>query len=46
MTLALTGEADWLLQVHHGNVGLFGLFVVLPVDDDAIDLSGLNVHRV
>lgn len=44
--LSLTGEVDWLLQVHHGDVSLFRLSVVMSVDDDAIDSSGLNVHRV
>lgn len=38
----LTGEVDWLLQMHHGDVGLFGPSVVLLIEDDAIDLSGLN----
>lgn len=41
--LLLTAEADWLLQMHHGDVGLFGPSVVLTVEDDAIDSSGLNV---
>lgn len=32
--------------MHHGHVSLFSLPVVLAVDDDAIDLSGLNFGRV
>lgn len=44
--LLLTGEVDWLLQMHHGDVGLFALSVVFSVDDDAIDSSGLNICRV
>lgn len=46
MIVLLTREVDRLLQVHHGNVSLFSLPVVLAVDDDAIDPSGLNVGRV
>lgn len=46
MIVLLTREVDWLLQVHHGNVSLFSLLVVLAVDDDAIDSSGLNFGRV
>lgn len=44
--MSLTVEADWLLQMHHGDVGLFGSAVVVLIEDDAIDLSGLNVPRV
>lgn len=44
--LLLTGDVDWLLQMHHGDVSLFSLSVVLSVDDDAINLSGLNIQRV
>lgn len=44
--MLLTREVDRLLQMHHGDVSLFGLPVVLPVDDDAIDSSGLNFSRV
>lgn len=32
--------------MHHGDVSLFRLPVVLAVDDDAIDSSGLNFGRV
>ena len=41
--MSLTGEVDWLLQMHHGDVGLVGSSVVFSVDDDSIDLSDLNV---
>lgn len=44
--MLLTCEVDWLLQMHHGDVGLLRLFVVLAVDDDAIDSSGLDFGRV
>lgn len=44
--LLLTGEVDWLLQMHHGDVSLFSYFAVMSVHDDAINFSGLNVHRV
>ena len=40
----LTGEVDRLLQMHHGDVGLFAPSVVASVDDDAIDSSGLNLR--
>lgn len=42
----LTGKVNWLLQMHHGDVSLFGSSVILSVDDDAIDSSGLNFSRV
>lgn len=32
--------------MHHGDVGLFASPVVVSVDDDAIDSSGLNLQRV
>lgn len=44
--LILTGEVDWLLQMHQGNVSLFGLSVVVRMHDDAIDSPGLNIWRV
>lgn len=44
--LLLTSEVDWLLQMHHGDVSLFCLSVVLSVDDDAINSPGLNIRRV
>lgn len=42
--LTLTSEVDWLLQMHQGNVSLFGLFVVVRVHDDTIDSSSLNLR--
>lgn len=42
----LTGEVDWLPQMHHGDVSLFSKSVVLFVDDDVIDPSDLNIERV
>lgn len=42
----LTGKVDWLLQMHHGDIGLFGSSVILSVNDNTIDSSGLNFSRV
>lgn len=44
--VTLTGEVDWLLQVHHSDVCLFAASVVASVDDDVINFSGLDIFRV
>lgn len=44
LLVLLTAEVDWPLQMHQGDVCLFSLSVILSVDDDAINLSSLNIR--
>lgn len=44
LLVLLTAEVDRLLQMHQGDVCLFSLSVILSVDDDAINLTSLDIH--